>query len=261
MLRDPRQDRGEAVAVTLARILIVILLAHPPILWAQPQLPKSGKAAPETHWARIQHPALPVTLDMPADAATRQVRSFPLGSPRGRGGRRQEFTLFGIRSLDKAGLRYRALEVALFSIDAGTHGIEASELVRLAGRIRDVAAIESLVLHLLYETRERVELRDLGLEFIDGLPGRRFAVERLVAPGTPDERHISGEIVLLPLDRTSAMIVMARFDPKATPRERKALFLRILRSIRLDDRPSGALDAASPPAGPVSPERFAPGLS
>ncbi|MFQ5697508.1 MAG: hypothetical protein ACE5IL_04395 [Myxococcota bacterium] len=244
--------------MTLERILTVVLLAHAPALSAQPEragseepAPRSSsESPPESGWARVRHPTLPVTLDLPDGASYRQVRSFPLGSPRGRGGRRWEFTLFGVRSLDEAGVRYHALEVALFRIGASTRGIEAAELARLSAHIRDPVAVESLLRRVLYASSPAVHLRDLGLEFVDGLAARRFEVDRIVARGTAAERPIEGEVVLIPLDRSSAMIVSARFDPKATPRERKVLFLRILRSIRLDAHPGGDLQAARTPAGP-----------
>jgi hypothetical protein len=194
-----------------------------------------GPGRADETWARIQHPAIPVTLDLPGDASYQDVRSFPLGNPRRKDRRPIRLTLFGIRPLDENRLRYHAVEIALFWLTEETEGVEEADLVAMPRTLRRARHTESFLRGVLYRGPARVRFRDRGFELIDGAPARAADLERITAPGTPDERTIGGEVYLIAPSRRAALAVVVRFDPQATGHERDVLVPRIVRSIRFGD--------------------------
>jgi len=204
----------------------------------------SGGSLAETgeSWTRIQHPEIPVTLDLPGDASFQDVRAFSLGSPRRRDGRPVRITLFGIHPLDEDRLRYNALEVALFWLTSQTAAVEEVDLRALPRTLRDASPTEAFLRAVLHRGPARVRFEDRGFELIDGAPARRARLSRVTAPGTRDERTLEGAVFLIAPSRRSALAVVVRFDEQATQHEREVLLPRIVRSIRFGDSDDAPLE-------------------
>jgi hypothetical protein len=193
-------------------------------------------------WTRIQHPEIPVTLDLPDDASFQDVRAFSLGSPRRRDGRPVRITLFGIRPLDENRLRYNALEVALFWLTPQTAAVEEADLHALPRNLHDARRTEAFLRAVLHRGSSRTRFEDRGFELIDGAPARRATLSRVTAPGTRDERTIEGAVFLIAPSGSSALAVVVRFDEQATEHEREVLLPRIVHSIRFGDSDEAPLE-------------------
>jgi hypothetical protein len=211
-------------------------------------LPLGGSSLAETpeSWTRIQHPEIPVTMDLPGDASYQDVRAFSLGNPRRKDRKPLRITLFGIRPLDEDHLRYNAVEIALFWLTPSTEGIEAVDLQALPRTLHDAQRTEKFLRGVLYRGPARVRFEDRGFELIDGVPARRADLSRVTAPGTRDERSIDGEVFLIAPSGTAALAVVVRFDPQATKREREVVLPRIVRSIRFGDPDDAPLEVRRP---------------
>jgi hypothetical protein len=194
-------------------------------------------------WARIQHPEMPVTMDLPEDASYQDVRSFSLGAPSRKDRKPQRVTLFGIRALDENELRFHAVEIAMFWLTDAVRGVEAEDLRSMPRSLHDAEATERFLRRVLYRLPARVEFEDQGLELIDGVPARRAALSRVTAPGTPDQRTVEGSVFLIAPSLDAALAVVVRFDPQSTRLERETMFPNIMRSIRFGSDDDDPLEA------------------
>lgn len=195
-------------------------------------LPTEREAPVRADWVRVEHPEYPFSLELPEETAVYRTGKFSLGWPRSRGRERMEFTLFGIRPIPGPRVAYHALQIAFFWITDDAEGADAATLRTLARRTPEAHQVERFLRAVFYSGMS-VELTDRGSDRVSGHPARRTAVTWQAAGGTPDERPIEGEVILVPVSPLAALVVIARFDAAATSQERNEVFRRILRSVRL----------------------------
>ena len=176
----------------------------------------------------------------------RPATLFSLARPRSDDRAWIDVTLFGVRLLEDRAATVQAVQFGFFWITDEFQGVDARSLAELFGAIDDASRVESFLRGAFY-ARDRVEIEDLGGEFIDRYPARRVAVARTVAAGTRDERRVRGEAVVVPMTRRAALALIVRFDERSTDEERRGIFPRVFRSVRLLDSPDAPLQAWLPP--------------
>jgi hypothetical protein len=160
-----------------------------------------------------------------------------------------EVLKFGIRGVSFGDGVLYALEVAFFRVTAANVGVEERQLGLLHSHIERPEVAQELFRrafldHLAPSGVPNARFRDLGAATIDGRPARGFHGERRVSWRVEAGRIVpcedcaygDYEIYVVPLDARAALVVWARFLAE-TPEERRVVFPRILRSIRIESAP------------------------
>ena len=193
----------------------------------------------EAEWIHVRHRQFPLAFDVPAETSLQRLGVFTLARVHRDDGRKVEVDFFGIRSLPRG---RSAVQFGFYWVTAHYRGVDAERLARLR---RDIGRPEAAAgfLREVFLAELDVALDDRGRAFVDGHRGRRIALERTVARGTPDERRIQGDLYLVPVAADATLVAIARFDEEATPGERAGLFSRVIDSVEIGLAGSGSRQA------------------
>jgi hypothetical protein len=151
-----------------------------------------------------------------------------------RDGRRSDLLLFGLRPVDtRAGIRH-ALEVVFLWLTPEARGVDPERLATLGRDLPKPGTAERFLRATLYGATPHVALVDKGPLVVSRHTARRVVVSWRTFVGTPHERELEGEAVLLSVSPISALVILGRFDESATSHEREVLFRRIASSVRIE---------------------------
>jgi hypothetical protein len=208
------------------------------LLVAGPTLPQradEGADEGSEEWVRITHPLLPISFELPRGTEFWIAPAFSLAQLRSRDGRRKDVLLFGIRSLGEDVRRRHAVEIAFYWLTPEVRGVDLDQLSHLHDGTREPQTALEFLRGVLYSDLPQVRLRDVGPGSIVGQPARRIGIAWRTLVGTPHERELRGEAVLVPAHPAAAILIVGRFDPESRETERRELFPRIVTSLRLEE--------------------------
>lgn len=204
----------------------------------------SAWAADEgAEWIRVVHRQFPISFEIPAQTSLQSGTVFTLASARADDRAEIEVDLFGIRPLPR---QLAAIQLAFFWVTEEYLGASRDSLADLRVEIGQPGTVESFLRSVFYGPRgtRDVELRDVGLDFVDGLPARRVSLLRSIAVGTENERTVTGAALVAPVSGSSSLVIIARFHEESTREERDVVFPRVIHSLKIGGSPGrGALQS------------------
>jgi hypothetical protein len=221
-----------------------------------PEDSRTPPSASPSEWLRIEHDDFPISFEVPDGTEWQRENVFSLGRPRRDDRSHIDAVMYGVRTLEEQHAAYHAVQFAFFWVTDDVLGVDSASLLALRQNAADPRAIARFLNDVFYSRRD-VSLIDLGRDAIDGHPARRTAIVWRVARGTPHERTIEGEALVIPVSDHEVLVAIVRFDSEATSRERAEIFPRVARSLRIGITGIGPLEARSlpgsggrsPPAG------------
>jgi hypothetical protein len=202
-------------------------------LWVSAEARPEGE--PPEGWIRVTHPVHPITFEIPHEMRALIAPAASLGRLRARNGIRHDVLLFVHRPMGEFPRLRHALEVVFLWVTRASQGADRDKLASLGGDLRQPEGASAFVRELLYPELPYVELSDRGALRVAGHRARRVAIARKTLPGTPHEREVHGEAVVVQIHPAAALLVLGRFDESATVEEQEVLFPQIVRSVRLED--------------------------
>jgi hypothetical protein len=214
-------------------LTVCLLLLGVPATRAEAQAQSDD---PGVEWIHVSHREFPLSFDLPAAATFQRAGDFSLARARTDAKERVQVDIFGVRPLPR---RLAAVQFGFYWVTADYDGVDADTMRQVQGSIGQPVMVASFLRSVFFQ-RMDVRLEDRGRRFIDGHLARHTAAFLTVAAGTPDERTIEGEIVLVPISKQTALVAIVRFDPEATDDERTLFFPHVLDSLRIGESGEGS---------------------
>ncbi len=190
---------------------------------------------PPEGWIRLSHPVHPITFEIPREMRVLVAPAASIGRLKARDGTRNDVLLFVHRPMGEYPRLRHALEVVFLWVTRRAEGVDRDRLAGLWRDLREPEAASAFVREVLYPEIPYVDLTDEGALRVAGHRARRVAISRRTLPGTPHEREVHGEAVVVQIHPAAALVVLGRFHEEATMEERDVLFSGIVRSVRLED--------------------------
>jgi hypothetical protein len=176
---------------------------------------------------------VPIRFALPPETRFWVAPRFSLAPIRSRDGRREDVLVFGVRPVGEGPAFRHAVEISFLWITPRIRGADAERLSALHRGIANARSAERFLATVFYFDRPHVTLREGGLLPVGSRDARRVFVDWRTLVGTPHERRVAGEAVVLPVHPAAVLVVLGRFDEAATREEREIVFPGIVRSIRL----------------------------
>jgi len=194
-----------------------------------------GEKASDT-WIVARHPELGITFEAPKNTYVQYGYPYAVG-PDLKSGEEIKTHRFGIRELHRGGASLFALEWAFFIVTNEYRGVKPGDLDALPHRLGDTEFTYDFIRRVFFTPKWPAQLSELGDTIVGDRRGRRFSYlagsEKVI--GRP-----RGEIILVPLDGQSALVICSTFSKKILPEEEEILFPKIVRSVRVLEQGEGA---------------------